>query len=48
MTPRAVELAQAEARALFAEDPALRLPEHSLLRQRLEQLYGADAGTELT
>jgi hypothetical protein len=43
-----VELAQAEARALFAEDPTLRMSEHGLLRQRLEQMYGADAGSELS
>lgn len=48
MTPRVVELAQAEARALFAEDPVLRLPEHLLLRQRLFQIYGDEPGTELS
>ncbi|NDJ60103.1 MAG: ATP-dependent DNA helicase RecG [Chloroflexi bacterium] len=38
MTPDLVEVAQREARALFAEDPDLQLPEHHLLSQRIEML----------
>jgi len=38
MNPELVELAGREARTLYAEDPDLTLPEHRLLRQRVEQL----------
>jgi ATP-dependent DNA helicase RecG len=48
MTPHIVELAQAEARALYAEDPALALPEHTLLRSQVVALYGQDPTTEVS
>ena len=38
MNPDLVNLASQEARTLYAEDPDLALPEHALLRQRVEQL----------
>jgi ATP-dependent DNA helicase RecG len=46
LTPRLVELAQQEARALYAEDPLLQLPEHQFLRERLIARHGDDPGTE--
>ncbi len=36
MNPRLVELAQREARTLYAEDPYLAQPEHHLLAQRIQ------------
>lgn len=38
MDVRLVELAQFESRALYAEDPYLRNPEHNLIGERIEQL----------
>jgi ATP-dependent DNA helicase RecG len=38
MNPRLVELAQREARTLFAEDPRLEQPDHTLLAERVRQL----------
>jgi ATP-dependent DNA helicase RecG len=38
MNPRLVELAQREARTLYAEDADLALPEHALLARRVRQL----------
>lgn len=43
MMPSLVELAQREARTLFAEDPSLVLPEHHLLAQRVQMLYNPDS-----
>lgn len=39
MMPTLVETAQREARTLFAEDPALTLPEHRLLAQRVTMAH---------
>ncbi len=38
MNPDLVDLASREARTIYAEDPDLALPEHALLRQRVQQL----------
>ena len=38
MNPRLVELAQREARTVYAEDPYLAQPEHRLLAQRIQTL----------
>jgi ATP-dependent DNA helicase RecG len=38
MKPELVELAQREARTIFEDDPELHLPEHRLLKERIEQL----------
>ncbi len=38
MNPKLVELAQREAKTLFAEDPHLEQPEHTLLAQRVRHL----------
>lgn len=38
MNPRLVELAQREARTVYAEDPYLSLPDHYLLAQRIRTL----------
>lgn len=38
MDIRLVELAQQESRALFAEDPELNLPEHTLMSQRIRAI----------
>jgi ATP-dependent DNA helicase RecG len=38
MNPRLVELAQREARTVYAEDPYLSYPEHHLLAQRVQAL----------
>jgi ATP-dependent DNA helicase RecG len=38
MNPKLVELAQREARSVFAEDPYLQLPEHRLLAQQIQSL----------
>jgi len=35
MNPRQVELAQREARTVYAEDPTLQQPEHALLARRI-------------
>jgi ATP-dependent DNA helicase RecG len=43
MMPSLVELAQREARTLFAEDPTLALFEHQLLAQRVHMLYNPDS-----
>lgn len=43
MMPALVELAQREARTLFAEDPTLILPEHRLLAQRVQMLYNPES-----
>jgi len=43
MMPSLVELAQREARTLFAEDPTLVLSEHQLLAQRVHMLYNPDS-----
>jgi ATP-dependent DNA helicase RecG len=48
ISPELVELAQQEARALYAEDPLLNAPEHALLRQRLVMVYGDDPGAEVS
>ncbi len=48
MTPRMVEMAQQEARALYEEDPLLQSEEHQLLRQRLAMLYGEESGAEVS
>ncbi len=48
MLPHIVEMAQHEARALYAEDPLLTLPDHALLRQRLDLIYGATPGSEVS
>ncbi|MCU0496519.1 MAG: ATP-dependent DNA helicase RecG [Anaerolineae bacterium] len=39
ITPELVQLAQREARTIYAEDPYLERPEHRLLRQRVTMLY---------
>jgi ATP-dependent DNA helicase RecG len=38
MNPPLVELAQREARTVYAEDPYLTQPEHTLLAQRVQML----------
>jgi ATP-dependent DNA helicase RecG len=38
MNPKLVELAQREARTIYAEDPHLTQPEHTLLAQRVRML----------
>jgi ATP-dependent DNA helicase RecG len=38
MNPQLVELAQREARTVYAEDPYLTQPEHTLLAQRVQML----------
>lgn len=38
VTPELVELAQQEAKTLYAEDPDLQQPEHQLLSQRVQML----------
>jgi ATP-dependent DNA helicase RecG len=43
MNPLLVELAQREARAVYAEDPSLTQPEHTLLAQRVQMLAGRRA-----
>lgn len=42
MTPGLVELAQREARTIYADDPTLSKEEHRLLAQRVMQLYNPD------
>ena len=37
INPKLVELAQREARTVYAEDPQLRQPEHTLLAQKLRR-----------
>ena len=39
ISPEIVELAYTESRTLFAEDPALELPEHQLLADMIARLY---------
>jgi len=39
LSPELVQLAQREARAIYEEDPSLRLPEHRLLAHRISQLF---------
>ena len=41
MKPELVELAQREAKTIFEDDPELTLPEHRLLKERIEQLTNA-------
>ncbi len=48
MNPHLVELAQREARTLFAEDPDLALPEHTLLAGRIRQLQEAAVGADIS
>ena len=48
MDVRLVELAQHESKALFAEDPTLNLPEHTLLAKRLEQLQLQQQKTDIS
>ena len=43
MSPQLVDLAQREARTIYAEDPDLQLPEHQLLAERISILY-SDSG----
>ncbi len=43
MNPHLVALAQQEARTLYAEDPALTMPEHHLLAQRVQALVNRRA-----
>jgi ATP-dependent DNA helicase RecG len=43
MNPKLVELAQREARTVYAEDPNLIHPEHHLLAQRIQVLLGQRA-----
>jgi ATP-dependent DNA helicase RecG len=38
ITPELVELAQREARTIYAEDPTLAMPQHRLLAQRVQML----------
>lgn len=42
-SPQLVELAQREAHTLYEEDPALKLPEHRLLAERIASLYADSA-----
>ncbi|HLA43201.1 MAG TPA: hypothetical protein VJZ27_07190, partial [Aggregatilineales bacterium] len=46
MDIRLVELAQQECRAIYAEDPDLSMPEHTLLRERVFHLR--DLRTDLS
>lgn len=48
MDIRLVEVAQQESRAIFAEDPYLRLPEHELLAHQLEILHNRHLNTEFS
>ncbi len=48
MDVQTVENAQYEARTLYEEDPALSLPEHSALRERLELQFGSQTATEVS
>jgi ATP-dependent DNA helicase RecG len=48
ITSELVELAQNEARAIYADDPMLTFAENRLLRARLQMVYGDDPGTELS
>ena len=41
MKPELVELAQREARTIFEEDPELTMPEHRLIKERIDQLQNA-------
>ncbi|HVU09691.1 MAG TPA: ATP-dependent DNA helicase RecG, partial [Phototrophicaceae bacterium] len=41
MKPELVELAQREAKTIFEDDPELTLPEHRLLKERIDQLTNA-------
>ncbi len=41
MKPELVELAQREAKTIFEDDPELTMPEHRLLRERIDQLTNA-------
>ena len=43
MKPHLVELAQREARTLYAEDPYLGRPQHQLLKQRVDMLYNEES-----
>jgi ATP-dependent DNA helicase RecG len=43
ITPDLVELAQREARTIYAEDPTLSLLQHRLLAERVQMLYNADS-----
>lgn len=43
MSPELVELAQREARTIYAEDPDLQLPQHYLLAQRVAQIYSEES-----
>lgn len=38
-SPELVQLAQREARAIYEEDPALALPEHRMLAERIRQVF---------
>ncbi|HRE47424.1 MAG TPA: helicase-related protein, partial [Aggregatilineales bacterium] len=48
MNAHVVELAQLEARTLYAEDPDLELPEHALLRAEIERIFGKAAPTDVS
>ena len=48
MNPHLVELAQREARTVYAEDPNLTSPEHHLLAQRVQVLLGPARGRQLS
>lgn len=48
MNPALVELAQLEARTLYAEDPDLSLPEHDLLRTQIERIFGVTSGGDVS
>ncbi len=41
MTPQLVEMAQREARTIYAEDPDLSQPQHRLLAQRVHMLHNS-------
>lgn len=40
--------AQVEARTLYEEDAQLALPEHALLKARLEALFGEQGETDIS
>ena len=48
MNPRLVELAQREARTLYADDPDLARPEHALMAHRIRQLQAVADDTDIS
>ncbi len=48
MNPKLIEVAQREARTLYAEDPALAMQEHALLALRVRQMQESAEATDIS